>query len=190
MLDMKDIITEGLEFETQTLRECVLQAQRKIDLLVGQGEDELIKDRSPPTVPPFAILDAMVEPYFASISYHVPIWTRERFNRIATALRQSIPSEQDLASIICCNNLILMALSANSLCSHRGESLQTNQARKTSSFDFDVIAGFLNNAKRALKNIDQIVSPRLINVQALLSLVCPLLKLRFPGMSKESAKHR
>ena len=173
MLDMKDVIAEGLDFETQALRECVLQAQHKIDLLVSQEEDELIKDKSPPTVPPFAILDAMVEPYFATISYHVPFSTRKGFNRMATALRNSTSSEQDLASIICCNNLILIALSANLLCSYREESLQTNQARKTSSFDLDVIAGFLNNAKRALKNIDQIVSPRLINVQALLSLVGP-----------------
>lgn len=180
MLDMKDVITEDLELETQTLKECVLQAQRRIDDLVGQGEDELIIDRSPPTAPPFAILDAMIEPYFATISYHVPIWRKESFSRMATALRQSTPSERDLASIICCNNLILMALSANTLCSHRAESLRTKQARKNSSIDLDVISGFLNNAKRALKNIDQLVSPRLINVQALLSLVCTLLRLLFP----------
>ena len=170
LLDIKDRITESSDFETQMLRECALQARHKIDLLVGQGEEELIKDRSPPTAPPFAILDAMIEPYFSSISHHFPIWTKERFNRMTTNLRQS-PSEQDLASIVCCNNLILMALSANLLCSHQGKSIQSRQVRKTSSIDFDVIAGFLKNAKRALKNIDQIVSPRLINVQALLSLV-------------------
>lgn len=37
--------------------------------------------------------------------------------------------------------------------------------------EFDMIAGFLANARRAVQNIDQLVSPGLINVQALLSLV-------------------
>ncbi|KAL8824485.1 MAG: hypothetical protein Q9191_005029 [Dirinaria sp. TL-2023a] len=168
--DMKDVIAEDLEIETPTLRECVLQAQRRIDDLVGQGEDDFTIDRSPPTAPPFAILDAMIEPYFATFGKHVPIWRKESFNRMAAILRESTPSEQDLASIICCNNLILMALSANTLCSRRADSLRTKQASKNSSIDSDVISGFLNNAKRALKNIDQLVSPRLINVQALLSL--------------------
>jgi len=52
------------------------------------------------------------------------------------------------------------------------QALRPRLRQLTSSIDFDVIAGFLTNAKRALKNIDQFVSPRLINVQALLSLVC------------------
>ncbi|KAE8551010.1 hypothetical protein EYB25_007242 [Talaromyces marneffei] len=160
---------EGVELEPHSLRECVVQAERKIDLLVGQRE-ELIKDRSPPTMPPFAILDAMIEPYFTTINHNFPIWTKERFNQLAIAMRQSESSEKDLASIICCNNLILMALSANSLCSHRVKSPQIKQAQKISSIDFDVIEGFLTNAKRALNNLDQVVSPRVINVQALLSL--------------------
>jgi hypothetical protein len=64
-----------------------------------------------------------------------------------------------------------MAMSADSLGSHQRESMMSKQTRKTSSIDFDLIAGFLTNAKRAVSIIDQLVSPHLINVQALLSLV-------------------
>lgn len=63
--------------------------------------------------------------------------------------------------------------------------MQIKQAAKTSSIDFDIITGFLTNAKRALKHIDQLVSPRLTNVQALLSLVCLRLMLPYPSCRKK-----
>ncbi|KAK2743553.1 hypothetical protein FQN57_004851 [Myotisia sp. PD_48] len=173
ILDIKDVIAEHTESENQSLQECAQLAQCKINHLVGLREEELLKNGSPPTVPPFAILDAMIEPYFASINRKFPIWTKERFVRMATALQHSPSPEQDVASIVCCNNLILMTLTATSLSSRRGKSVHMQKfTRKTSSIDSDLIAGFLTNAKRAFENIDQIVSPRLINVQALLSLVC------------------
>lgn len=171
VLDIKDVIAKLLGSESQRLRECALLAQRKIDLLIGRGHEELIKDGSPPTAPPFAILDAMIEPYFATINPHFPIWTKEQFNRMATALRQSTSPEQNAASIISCNNLILMTLTANSLRSRWGRPVQIKHAHKSSSIDFDVTTGFLTNAKRAIENIELVLSPRLVNVQALLSLV-------------------
>ncbi|KAJ9219014.1 transcriptional regulator family: Fungal Specific TF [Paecilomyces variotii] len=170
MLKIKDDMTDGCDSESHTFKECISQAQWKIDLLVKQGEGECAKDTLPPTTPPFAILDAMIEPYFSSINPHFPIWTKEKFIGMATTLRQSPSSERDFASIICCNNLILMAMSADSLCSNRGESTQNRQGTKVSSMEFDMIAGFRANAKRAIQNIDQLLLPRLINVQALLSL--------------------
>ncbi|GIK04030.1 hypothetical protein Aspvir_008105 [Aspergillus viridinutans] len=170
MLNIKDELSQSPDIERHSVKECVMQAQRKIDLLVGRGEVILPGEKSPPAMPPFAILDAMIEPYFTTTNDHFPIWTKKRFARLATTLRQSAPSERDLASIVCCNNLILLAMSADSLGSHQRESMMSKQTRKTSSIDFDLIAGFLTNAKRAVSNIDQLVSPYLINVQALLSL--------------------
>ncbi|EFQ96991.1 hypothetical protein MGYG_00034 [Nannizzia gypsea CBS 118893] len=170
MLNIKDEISDIPDIESHTLKEGVLQAQRKVSLLVDQQDDGPTKGNSPPTAPPFAILDAMVEPYFATTNHHFPIWTKEKFTRMAATLRQSAVPDQDLASIICCNNLVLMAMSADSLCSNRRESLQTKQARKSSSIDSDIVEGFLTNAKRSLNNLDQLISSRLINVQALLSM--------------------
>ncbi|KAE8131094.1 putative fungal-specific transcription factor [Aspergillus pseudotamarii] len=170
MLNIKDELLESPDMDRGTVKECVLQAQRKIDLLVGQGEEMPLGEKSPPTTPPFAILDAMIEPYFTTVNEHFPIWTKKGFMQMATTLRQSTPAQRDLASIICCNNLILMAMSADSLSSHQRESMQPKPTRKSSSIDFDLIAGFLTNAKHAVNNLDQLVSPHLINVQALLSL--------------------
>ncbi|KAE8160103.1 putative fungal-specific transcription factor [Aspergillus tamarii] len=170
MLNIKDELLESPGMDRHAVKECVLQAQRKIDLLVGQGEEMSFGERSPPKTPPFAILDAMIEPYFTTVNEHFPIWTKSGFTQMATTLRQSTPAQRDLASIICCNNLILMAMSADSLSCHQRESMQPKPTRKSSSIDFDLIAGFLSNAKHAVNNIDQLVSPHLINVQALLSL--------------------
>lgn len=170
MLDLKDVITERFETATPTLRERAVLAQRNIDLLLDQ-EEEPIKDGSLPTTPPFIILDLILEPYFATVNDYFPIWTKERFRLMATALRQSTVPERDLASIICCNNLILMTLTANALSSRQGRSAKTKHRLQTPSVDSELITGFVRNAERAFKNIDQLVLPRLINVQALLSLV-------------------
>ena len=170
ILDLKDVVTESFETVTPTLRECVVLAQNNIDLLVDQ-EDEPMRDDALPTTPPFVILDLMIEPYFATVNDYFPIWTKERFRRIATALRQSTVPERDLASIVCCNSLILMTLTANSLRFRQGGSEKTKHRLQTTSMDSDLITDFVKNAERAFKNIDQLVSPHLINVQALLSLV-------------------
>lgn len=79
MLNIKDELSESPDIKSHTLKECVLQAHCKIDLLIGQGEEEFIREKSPPTTPPFAILDAMIEPYFTMTNHHFPIWTKESF---------------------------------------------------------------------------------------------------------------
>ena len=173
MLDIKDIATDHLESDIPSLSEFASLAKDKIDLLVFQEPDIRIRDGSVPTPPPFLILDAMVEPYFNSINPHFPIWTAQSFKRMATALRHSVADEQDLASIVSCNNMILMCLTASSASSRRG--LGVRERNKTSSIDSDLITGFLRNAERAFDNIGQFLSSRLINVQALLSLVRVLL---------------
>lgn len=171
MLNIKDELSESPGVDSSALEESIQEAQRNIDLLVLQDEDKFTGETALPTAPPFAILDAMVELYFGTMNHHFPIWTKEKFTQMTAILRQSSSSERDLASIVCCNNLILMAMSAESLSAHQRDSIQSKEARKISSIDSDIIAGFLANAKRAVKNIDQLVSPSLINVQALLSLV-------------------
>jgi hypothetical protein len=174
MHDMNNLIIKPLGdngSEEQIMRESALFAHHKIDLLMDR-EEELIKDGSAPTAPPFSVLEAMIEPYFATINPYFPIWTKEHFIRLATVSQESDYPDQDRAYVICCNNLILMTLTANSLRSRPGKQVQSKHRRKTSSIDFDLTRSFLTNAKRAIDNIELLLSPRLINVQALLSLVC------------------
>lgn len=171
VLNVKEIIIERLGTGTESSRASALQVQRKIDRLVAQNDEDLSRDGALPSALPFAILDAMVEPYFATINPHFPIWTKHQFDQMATALRRSEVPERDLASTVCCNNLVLISLTSNCLSSRQGRPSQSRYARKTSAIDFDVVKSFLKSAKRAVENVDQLLAPRLINVQALLSLV-------------------
>ena len=104
--------------------------------------------------------------------------------QMAADMKQSLSHERELASIICCNSLVLMTLTAKDLWSRSHRVAHLRHGNKTSSFDSDIIQSFLKNAKRALKIIDYLVSPCLINVQALLSLVRFLPREPFPNYGK------
>ncbi|KAI0889326.1 fungal-specific transcription factor domain-containing protein [Annulohypoxylon maeteangense] len=173
LYSIRDSILEPLVVESgnQSVRENALVAQQKIDLLVSQ-EEKSIRNGILPTAPPISILRGMIEPYFSTINPHFPIWTKESFERIATALQTTCSSGQDLGRIVCSNNLILMTLAANLSHPprHSDKSSRSKPVRGTSSIDLDLTKGFLANARRAIEHAELLLSPRLINVQALLSL--------------------
>ncbi|KAI5868188.1 hypothetical protein GGS23DRAFT_544457 [Durotheca rogersii] len=157
--------------ENPTLSECALLAQHKFDLLVSRDE-EILQNGSLPTGPPLSILKAMIEPYFATINPHFPIWSKESFIQHTTALHELDSPERDLAQVVCSNNLILMTLAPNSLHPppHPHKPNPSKAHRGSSTIDLDLTKGFLANAKRAIEHAELLISPRLINVQALLSL--------------------
>lgn len=172
LYDMRDLVLEPLinsEPENEGLRECALLARKRFDLLVSR-EEVVSRGGTLPTAPPISILKAMVEPYFATINPQFPIWTKASFNRITTALEEIDSSGQDLGLVVCSNNLILMTLAATMLRAPSHPS-KPRSARNSSSIDLDLIKGFLANARRAIEHAELLLSPRLVNVQALLSLV-------------------
>ncbi|KAI0172148.1 hypothetical protein GGR52DRAFT_549200 [Hypoxylon sp. FL1284] len=153
--------------ENQSVRHGALLAQHRLDELVSRDE-EIVRNGVPPTAPPVSILRAMIEPYFEIVNPHFPIWTKESFVRMATTLE-----DQDLGLVVCSNNLIFMTLAANTSRgpSHQGKLRQAGEARNgSSSINVDLMNGFLTNAKRGVEFAELLLSPRLINVQALLSL--------------------
>lgn len=173
MHDMNTRIIQPLQDsrpEIETMGAVVLSAHHKIESLLGR-DDELIQNKSTPTSPPYSVLEAMIEPYFAAINPYFPIWTRGHFVQLALASQRFEGPDQDLAFITCSNNLILMTLAANSLRSRSAQQAQSTHKSQSSSVDFDLTRTFLTNAKRAIQNVELLLSPRLINVQALLSLV-------------------
>ncbi|OTA56525.1 hypothetical protein K449DRAFT_375707 [Hypoxylon sp. EC38] len=167
----------------QSVRDYALLAQKKLDHLVSR-EEESIRNEILPTEPPISILRAMVEPYFANINPHFPIWTKDSFMRIVAALQEQDVSGQDLARIVCSNNLILMTLAANLShpLPHLNKPRRSKSVHRSSSIDLDLTKGFLANAKRAIEHAELLLSPRLINVQALLSLCVVAQEHMFPSV--------
>ncbi|KAI1460403.1 fungal-specific transcription factor domain-containing protein [Annulohypoxylon moriforme] len=199
LYNIRDSILEPLvsgDSENENVKQNALLAQQKIDLLVNQ-EEKTIQNGNLPTAPPISILRAMIDPYFSTINPHFPIWTKESFMKIATAQQETGSSDQDLGRIVCSNNLILMTLASN-LChspSRSDKSSRYKPARGTSSIDLDLTKGFLSNAKRAIGHAELLLAPRLINVQALLSLcvvaqehMSPVVFSRLFNMAVQCAK--
>lgn len=174
-----------LDFEDCIANDSRLQADggRVVGGLIQENTKVFVESRdhkspqrpaSTPTVPPFVIIEAMIEPYFENINPHFPIWSKEGFRKIMHSRRHSASPEFDWASIVCCNNLILINLTADSVHSFQRKLNQSGTIANSHCVDYDLIAGFLTNAKRAIDNIGLlVVDLRLINLQALLSLVCP-----------------
>ncbi|KAF1990153.1 hypothetical protein K402DRAFT_325548 [Aulographum hederae CBS 113979] len=155
-------------FESQGLAQAAGVAREKITFLLSEEEpSELLQDGSPPSSPPLAILEAMIDQYFDKINCYFPIWTKKSFRQLVETSYKTKPHVQDRAHVVSFNNLILLSLSAKSLQSRAKKAADLTSSRPV---EFDLTGSFLANVKRALVNLELLTAPRLINVQALLSL--------------------
>lgn len=144
----------------------------QINLLSTEEEHlELPQDGSTPSSPPLAMLDAMIDPYFAAINCYLPIWSKEQIRRLVDSDYSGKVHIEDRAHVICFSNMMLLTLTAKSLQARARSTTHSTPYQAGFSMDFEIIKPFLANAKRALQSLELLLSPRLINVQALLSLV-------------------
>ncbi|KAF4506549.1 hypothetical protein G6O67_006622 [Ophiocordyceps sinensis] len=152
-------------------RDAASYAHELLDALFGAGPGpETGQDDVPPELPPMAMVEAMMEPYFETINVHVPIWTRSSFRKLGD-LYQASGGGEDSAYIVCANNLVLLALTAQSVrlqCRRRADTSMVGH--RTSTMELDLIRTFLLNARRALNIMDQLFTPSLANIQAFLSM--------------------
>lgn len=173
MLDIGDLIARHSDSESHDSADVVFSIKNRIHTFVeARLPKPSTRISSPPTEPPLVILEGMIEPYFSKINPDFPIWSRDGFQKIVDSLQQhSSRPEFEWACIVCCNNLILINLTMDSMHSVQQRTSQSGRSGSISSMGSDLIAGFLANAKRAIENLGPL-SPSLVNVQALLSLVC------------------
>lgn len=175
MLDFGDSSSNRIDLETQEYRDAGLTVHGRIKSFVNSKCDRHLSRPASLTEPPLVILECMVQPYFSHVNPHFPIWSRDGFQKMFTSFRQHCMCPGDeWASIVCCNNLILINLTADMIQSVQRKSMQAGASENVPSMTLDLIAGFLCNSKRAIENLG-LLSPRLINLQALLSLVCTLI---------------
>lgn len=182
MLGMSDLVITSLYKGSEDggrVPDFFQLAWRRIETLQKDREDESLKENTLPTAPPSYLLDAMLQQYFTTINPLFPIWIEEKFTRLATTSGHCDDVDSNLAFHICANNIILMSLTPRVIQPPSEEKTQAEGKRKNTSIDSDLIQTFLANAKRAIMNLELLLSPFLINVQALLSLVgcCPELQL-------------
>lgn len=149
----------------------VASARDKIASLEQERFEVPRLDGLNPSLPPLAMLEANMDLYFNTINPYFPIWTRECFGRLLDSIYEQQGHSNDRALVICLNNMVLLTLMTKSRQAHAKNTIQSFNQRGTSSMDTDLMDSFLRNAKRAFENIEILLQPRLISVQALLSLV-------------------
>ena len=175
MYEMKETVLLPLR-KTQsgnaTASDKFSAASAAIELLGSEeGQLDVVPDVSSPAIPSLFILKAMIDPYFDQINPYFPIWSKNEFGKIVTATYTSGETPQNMAHAVCCNSLVLLTLDTESLQSRVNNGSQPTLYKAASTFDAELKLNFLSNAERAIANARSLALPRLVNLQALISLV-------------------
>ncbi|KAL9084072.1 MAG: hypothetical protein Q9159_005426 [Coniocarpon cinnabarinum] len=137
------------------------------DFLDGMTEDVA------PEMPILDLVHSMTQSFHNYISPSMPLWTRNGFTRMMNrATSRAGPPNH--ATVVCANNLVLVTLSAKCM-SQQSERQQHHRRSPVaelpqSPMELMFLKTLLQNARRALNRIEQLLSPSLLNIQALLSL--------------------
>ncbi|KAF5691254.1 fungal specific transcription factor [Fusarium denticulatum] len=113
---------------------------------------------------PNCILQPMIDPYFDNINPHMPIWSRDRFQDFIADMQLASTDQPHAAHVVFCNSLAILILTAKLASSSR------NSGSNWSSIDLELVKYFLSNATWAVHNLHELMTQRLSNIQALLSL--------------------
>lgn len=121
--------------------------------------------------PPLSILQATATTYFDMLNDSFPMFSRNSIEELVKHCDDSGNDNQDVASSLCFNNIILLALMAK---------VRRRLAQDVPAvMELELMKTFLENALAAFGNLESLLHPKLANVQALLSLVTPYLLLSF-----------
>ena len=111
--------------------------------------------------PPRSFLNSIIDVFVNEFNSIRPVFDERKLLR---NVKEPSNSALNDAEILCYNNIVLLALSLVSQSARRNSS-------EANAMNDDLVGYFVNNSRRALDHLDLYVEPRLINIQALTSLV-------------------
>ena len=114
--------------------------------------------------PPRSFLDSVIDCYLTEINAARPVFQASNLKETIDAHYLCEAADRNEARSLCFSNIIFLVLSLKSKLA-RWSDLPGN------GMDEDLLLSFLNNSRRALQNLDRFLEPRLVNVQALVTLV-------------------
>ncbi|WDK19609.1 hypothetical protein CGRA01v4_10896 [Colletotrichum graminicola] len=157
---------EGTGSNNATVREKIkeLGYNTRQPLFSNTNDGSMIKE------PPMLIVESLMDHYFDVINPHFPIWTKDGFRRLMNVSRRESSPASNKPFVVCANNMVLLTLMAKALHSRAKNSSASNLDLTIESIDVELVQSFIENANRAMVRVEQLLSPRLVNVQALLSL--------------------
>ena len=154
----------------ETLRECQSALHKMARTMMYHDSLDLPSEDLPPTLPPKDVLDAVVDTYFGQVNSMLPVFKKDSFCENINRIYDGGLDKADSAWILCFNNIILQTLSTDSVdflspVDDRGARTQSESA------EAELLRPLVVNYRRGLKKLDCLLEPKLINIQALLSMV-------------------
>ena len=127
-------------------------------------EPDTTNDGRPVAEPPRSFLSSVIDIFLKEINSIRPIFDE---TKLLHDIKESISSKSSTTSearSLCLNNIILLAL-----------SLMSQSARRSrfaaNTMDDDLLHRFISNSRRAFNRLERYAEPRLLNIQALITLV-------------------
>lgn len=133
---------------------------------------DMSNDGFPLALPPQRILEPLLEPYFNQLHWSLPIFRKAAFCESVRKNYVTEPGKIDTAWIVCFNSIIVQTLNARAL-GISSQALPEERASHTygDSMEVELLGPFLINFRRGLDKLGHFHEPKLINVQALVSMV-------------------
>lgn len=122
-------------------------------------------DHKPITTPPRFLVDLFVNNFLRNINIRFPIFEETLLYRAIDTYYSGESSGDSSAWTSIFNNIVLIGL---------GFEVQVAEATQSNirNMNNDLLPSFLQNCDRALADLDSFTCPSIINVQALIMLVC------------------
>lgn len=160
-------------YTTRALHDSYVRVtfQKKLDEFPFQSrrpEPPVLGDTNPVTTPPRLLANLFIPGYLKNINPRTPIFDEAELQSAIEAHYSEEHSPRDnTAWALIINNIVLLEL---------GLEIQATRASPSNSrgMNDDILPSFLKNCDRAIANLAAFSTPSLVNVQALITLVCIL----------------
>jgi hypothetical protein len=152
--------------ENAVLRTSLLRHYEIFPFRKGCTEPPINGDQGPRTSPPQVVVYSVLDRYLNHINLHVPVFEAgDLYGTIPDCYRSNGPPVH-AAWLVCLNSIVLLTLHLDARVARRS-GLDMDPWSKHS----EVIDNALNNCRRVLADLDALLQPAVVNIQALIVLV-------------------
>ena len=156
------------------LKSALQRACDHLQKYCAEPPGEECSDRNSLSLPPRFLLETFLDPFLKELNPIFPILTRSSLLEAIRVQYDSPQQQADPAWATCFNNIILHILTTKA--GGGGMDFPSRNA-----MDDSLRLTFLMNAQRSYSNLAALLKPRVVNVQAFLSMVGPQNFTKFPA---------
>lgn len=166
-----------------SLQECMTMMDGMAKSLEMEKRLDQPSDGQPLTLPPRELLDAFVEIYFNQINWVLPLFHKDTFSENVRRSYEQGPHAID-AWILCFNGIVLLILNIRALGSSK-KAADRASATADDTMEADLIKPLHANIRRGLNQLQSLLAPSLVNVQALILMVSSHSRPATPTLSPD-----